>query len=91
VNSHGEPFGEHLPRAALRPSLDIERPAFEPRLKEIVKVLRNERLNLLDRVQVGAEEDGQLVVLFREFETRSTVVDAVRPIGVRLLRNDEDR
>jgi hypothetical protein len=91
VNAHGKPLCEHLPGAAFRPGLDIERPAFKPRLKEVVKVLGDKCLNFLDRIQVRTQEYRELVVLFREFEARPVLIQAIRPVGVGLLRNNEDR
>lgn len=61
MNAHLEPLAKHAPRSARRPLSFIGRPAEQPVLEEVVKVLRDERLDLFDGVEIRAEENCELV------------------------------
>jgi hypothetical protein len=75
VNANLEPVSEHAPRSALRPLSFISGPAEQPVLEEVVEMLRDERLDLLDGVQIGAKEDRELVAGFRDREPWAIVVE----------------
>jgi hypothetical protein len=91
MNADVEPVAKHAPCSALRPLRRVRGPAEEPMLKKEGEVLGDEGVDLVDGIELGAEEDGEFVVCLGDLEPRPIVVEGVGPIGVRLLRDQDDR
>jgi hypothetical protein len=91
VNPNVEPLAKHPARSPLRPLRRIGGPTEEPILEEEIEMLDDERFDFVDRVEIGTEEDRQVIVRFRDLKAWPVIIERVRPIGVRLLRDDQDR
>lgn len=91
MNPNMEPFTEHASSASLRPLSGIRAPARQPMLEEEIEVPGDERIDLVNGVEIGPEKDREFIIGVRNHEARTVVVERVCPIGVGLHGYEDDR